>query len=51
MSRITNVIRFICPTEKELIIVKNKKVLREKVLYGGYLYFEAPKKLEEDELA
>jgi transcriptional antiterminator NusG len=50
MSRITNVIRFICPTEKELIIVKNKKVLREKVLYSGYLYFEAPKKLEEDDL-
>jgi transcriptional antiterminator NusG len=50
MSRINNVIRFICPTEKEFIIVKNKKVLREKVLYSGYLYFEAPKKLEEDDL-
>jgi transcriptional antiterminator NusG len=50
MSRISNVIRFICPTEKEFIVVKNKKVIREKVLYSGYLYFEAPKQLEEDDL-
>jgi transcriptional antiterminator NusG len=42
--------RFICPTEKEFVIVKNKKVIREKVLYSGYLYFEAPKQLEEDDL-
>jgi transcriptional antiterminator NusG len=50
MSRISNVLRFICPTEKEIIVVKNKKVIREKVLYSGYLYFEAPKQLEEDDL-
>lgn len=50
LGRIKNILRFICPTEKEFIIVKNKKVLREKVIYSGYLYFESPKKLVEDEL-
>jgi transcriptional antiterminator NusG len=50
LGRISNVMRFICPTEKEFVVVKNKKTLREKVLYSGYLYFEAPKKLEEDDL-
>lgn len=50
LGRIKNISRFICPTEKEFIIVKNKKVLREKVIYSGYLYFESPKKLGDDEL-
>ena len=50
LGRISNIVRFICPTEKEFVIVKNKKVIREKVLYSGYLYFEAPKKLEEEQL-
>jgi transcriptional antiterminator NusG len=50
MNRISNIMRFICPTEKEFVVVKNKKVIREKVLYSGYLYFEAPKQLEEDDL-
>jgi transcriptional antiterminator NusG len=50
LGRISNIMRFICPTEKEFVVVKNKKVIREKVLYSGYLYFEAPKQLEEDDL-
>jgi transcriptional antiterminator NusG len=50
IGRISNIMRFICPTEKEFVVVKNKKVIREKVLYSGYLYFEAPKRLEEDDL-
>lgn len=41
--------RFVCPTEKETKIIRNKKVTREKVLYGGYLYFETNKLLSEDE--
>jgi transcriptional antiterminator NusG len=41
--------RFVCPTEKETKIIRNKKVTREKVLYGGYLYFETNKILNEDE--
>jgi transcriptional antiterminator NusG len=49
-GRIKNISRFVCPTEKEFVVVKNKKVLREKVLYSGYLYFEASKELQEDEL-
>lgn len=49
-EKIKNIIRFVCPTEKEFVIVKNKKVLREKVLYSGYLYFETPIKLEDSEL-
>ena len=50
LGKINNIVRFICPTEKEFVVVKNKKVVREKVLYSGYLYFEAPKKLEEEQL-
>jgi len=50
LGRISNIMRFICPTEKEFVVVKNKKVIREKVLYSGYLYFESPKQLEEDDL-
>jgi transcriptional antiterminator NusG len=36
--------------EKEFVSVKNKKVLRDKVLYSGYLYFECGKRLNEEEL-
>jgi len=50
LGKLNNVLRFICPTEKEFINVKNKKVLREKVLYNGYLYFETNHVLNEDEL-
>lgn len=50
MGRIKNIARFVCPTEKEFVAVKNKKVLREKVLYSGYLYFEASGNLTADEL-
>lgn len=50
IGRINNVIRFLCPTEKEFVIVKNKKVLREKVIYSGYLYFESKNRLNEDDL-
>jgi transcriptional antiterminator NusG len=50
LGRIKNIIRFICPTEKELVTVKNKKVTREKVLYGGYLYFETITKLSDKDL-
>jgi transcription termination/antitermination protein NusG len=50
LGRISNIMRFVCPTEKEFVVVKNKKVIREKVLYSGYLYFESPKQLENDDL-
>jgi transcriptional antiterminator NusG len=50
IGRIKNINRFICPTEKEFVVVKKKKVLREKVLYSGYLYFETGILLTEDEL-
>lgn len=50
LGRITKITRFVCPTEKELVVVKNKKVTREKVLYSGYLYFESQQKLNDDEL-
>lgn len=50
LGRINNIVRFVCPTEKEFVVVKNKKVIREKVLYSGYLYFEAPKRLMEEQL-
>lgn len=49
-GKINNIIRFICPTEKELKVVKNKKVVREKVLYSGYLYFETESDLTKEDL-
>jgi len=50
LGNIKNIKRFICPTETEFVMVKEKKVLREKVIYGGYLFFEANKEMNEDEL-
>lgn len=50
LGRIKPVERFICPTEKEFVTVKDKKILRDKVIYSGYLYFESKNKLTEDEL-
>jgi transcriptional antiterminator NusG len=50
LGDIKNIQRFVCPLEKETVVVRNKKVVREKVLYSGYLYFEATKKLEKDDL-
>jgi transcriptional antiterminator NusG len=50
LGKLKNVTRFVCPTEKEFVVVRKKKILKEKVLYSGYLYFETPKPLNEDEL-
>ena len=50
IGKIKNINRFVCPTEKNLVIVKNKKVLREKVIYSGYLYFESGEKLNNNDL-
>mgnify|MGYP000536288621 CR=1 FL=1 len=50
LGKMKNINRFVCPTEKEFVVVKNKKVLRDKVLYSGYLYFETPTKLGESDL-
>jgi len=50
LGKVKNIKRFVCPTESELIAQKNKKVIREKVIYNGYLYFESSKELNEDEL-
>lgn len=50
LGKIKNIERFVCPLEKEFVQLKNKKVIREKVLYSGYLYFESNRRLESDEL-
>lgn len=50
LGKINFIERFVCPTEKEYIVVKQKKTIREKVIYSGYLYFETKNKLTEDEL-
>jgi transcriptional antiterminator NusG len=50
LGKIDYIERFVCPTEKEFILVKQKKTLREKVIYSGYLYFETKNRLTEDEL-
>jgi len=49
-GKLKGINRFLCPTEKELKIVKNKKIVREKVLYTGYLYFESEKLLTKEDL-
>ena len=51
LNKIKNILRFLCPTEDEVVILKKKKILRKKVIYSGYLYFESEKKLESDELS
>ncbi len=50
LGNIKNVNRFVCPTEKEFKLINNKKVIRERVLYSGYLYFETERKLTSEEL-
>lgn len=50
LGKMNNIKRFVCPTEKQVVVVRNKKAIREKVLYSGYLYFETLKRLNEDEL-
>lgn len=50
LGKIKNVKRFVCPTEEEYLTVRKKKVIREKVIYSGYLYFETETKLNNDEL-
>jgi len=49
-GKINNITRFVCPTEREFKIIKNKKVIREKVLYSGYLYFESQINLSKEDL-
>jgi transcriptional antiterminator NusG len=50
LGRMKYVSRFICPIEKEFVTLRKKKVLRDRVLYNGYLYFESETKLNDGEL-
>lgn len=50
MGKIGFINRFVCPLEKEFVIVKSKKTIREKVIYSGYLYFESDISLTGDQL-
>ena len=50
LGRMKYVTRFICPVEKEFVTLRKKKVLRDRVLYNGYLYFESEAKLNDGEL-
>lgn len=50
LGRISGIKQFVCPLEKQYKIIKNKKVIRERVIYTGYLYFEADHELDYDEL-
>jgi transcriptional antiterminator NusG len=49
-GKIDNISRFVCPTEHTFITVKNKKTVKEKVLYSGYLYFETLERLNDSDL-
>jgi transcriptional antiterminator NusG len=50
LDRMGYVNRFICPMEKEFVVLRKKKVLRDKILYSGYLYFETQRELNDNEL-
>jgi transcriptional antiterminator NusG len=50
LGNISGIKEFVCPMEKHYKMVKTKKVIREKVVYTGYLYFEAEHDLNYDEL-
>lgn len=50
LGNIIGIREFVCPLEKELKMVKTKKVIREKVIYTGYLYFNTDELLTEDDL-
>jgi transcriptional antiterminator NusG len=50
LGRIEGIKEFVCPMEKQYKMIKNKKVIRERVIYTGYLYFEAEHELSYDEL-
>ena len=50
LNRMDYVNRFICPMEKEFVVLRKKKVLRDKILYSGYLYFQTTKELNDNEL-
>lgn len=50
LGKIDIIKRFVCPLEKQYRVVKNKRVIREKVIYTGYLYFETNRELDYDDL-
>ena len=50
LGNITYINRFVCPLEKEFVVVRKKKTVREKVIYNGYLYFESENSLTDDQL-
>lgn len=50
LGRIPDIKTFVCPVEKQLKVVNKKKVVRDKVIYTGYLYFESNERLDVDQL-
>ena len=50
LGRIAGIKEFVCPMEKQIKMIRNKKVIRERVIYTGYLYFQAEHELSYDEL-
>lgn len=50
LGLLKGIVRFYCPMEKYFKVIKSKRVIREKVVYTGYLYFETDHELDLDEL-
>ena len=50
LKKIEKINKFICPCEKQIVNIKNKKIIREKPIYTGYLYFKTTTELNDDEL-
>jgi transcriptional antiterminator NusG len=49
-GHLQGLIRFLAPVEKEYYVSKGKKHIRDRVIYGGYLYLEAERPLNKEDI-
>jgi transcriptional antiterminator NusG len=49
-GRLPGFIRFLSPVEKEYYSVNGKKHIRDRVIYGGYLYVEAERHINKEDV-
>jgi transcriptional antiterminator NusG len=49
-GELAGLVRFLCPVEKEYYNVQGKKHIRDRVIYGGYLYLESERPLNKEDV-
>lgn len=49
IGELHGLIRFLAPVEKEYYVVSGKKRIRDRVIYGGYLYLEAERPINKED--